>query len=164
MIVYPATPSLHGYPACAHRLSCLPVLYIYYYGENCEDCRGSAQLPKHLSWWCRWLSSVKLKIITRLRNRPISSETHRMVLRSEAANRLHSWCWCSQNSTESWPSLWGTDWPCFRARQPVGALRKLVIILRILPWSHQPVQSSTRKCVKNSFKMPHYIILHIRAM
>ena len=50
-------------------------------------------------------SSVKLKIITRLRNRPISSKTHRMVLRSEAANRLHSWCWCSQNSTESWPSL-----------------------------------------------------------
>ena len=46
-------------------------------------------------------SSVKLKIITRLRNRPISSETHRMVLRSEAANRLHSWCGCSQNSMES---------------------------------------------------------------
>ena len=108
--------------------------------------------------------SVNLKIITRLRNRPISSETHRMVLRSEAANRLHSWCGCSQNSMESWPSLWGTDWPCFCAWQPEGALRKLVIILRILPWSHQPVQSSTRKCVKNSFKMPHYIILHIRAM
>ena len=68
------------------------------------------------------LISVYLKIITRLRNRLTPSENHMLRLHSEAANRLHSRCCGSQNSTETHQALLGGDWWGKRAPERRGLL------------------------------------------
>ncbi len=83
---------------------------------------------------CRKLgTSVKWKIISRLRNELGLKDRDEHHLYSDAADRLHLRCCGSQNSTESQRAVLGRERPQKRAPQPEPAPKKLDIIFHLLP-------------------------------